>query len=467
VSTDVALWRGHHVPVLARVEQRNDVDMWLQNYLMPAVNSGMYGLNTTWSNHRVTEIQQTLPGYAAALRSSPPAFAAEMVRALVLSQARFTFRSRGSRGGQRKTFGTRALSILEQPWPRATTGELVSRMEWHAGLAGNAYVVRQRDRLRVLRPDWTAVVYGSDQEPEDAAYALDGEVIGYAYANGGLVAPGNGTLTGVAHRVNTLLPDEVAHWSPIPDPEGSGIGVSWVTPAVREIQADRAATEHKVQFFKNSASPNMVIKGIPATTKAQFDEIVDGLEARHAGVANAFKTLYLVAGADATVVGSNFQQMDLKNIQGGGETRIALLSRVPAPLLGIAEGLAGASLNAGNFGMARRIFADTWVYPSLQDLASCLSVLVDVPGDAELWGDTSDMPILREDGKDAAEIAQITASTIASLVREGFTADSVKLYAQTHDPSVLEHTGFLSVQVQRPGEAEAPKEDVAVDLSRP
>ena len=36
-------------------------------------------------------------------------------------------------------------------------------------------------------------------------------VIGYAYANGGLVAPGNGTLTGMANRVWTLLPDEVAH----------------------------------------------------------------------------------------------------------------------------------------------------------------------------------------------------------------------------------------------------------------
>lgn len=469
MSTDLALWRRWlpRRPVQRPVEQRNDVDMWLQNYLLP---SG--GLNTTYPRGRVTEVQQTLPAYSAALRSSPPAFAAEMVRALVLSQARFTFRRRTAGESSRKTFGNRDLTILEKPWPNATTGELIARMEWHAGLAGNSYVVRQsgvewpdgtvRDRLRVLRPDWTAIVYGSQQEPEDAAHALDGEIIGYVYANGGLSAPGNGTVTGWANRVHTLLPDEVAHWSPLPDPEGSGIGMSWLTPAIRDIQSDRAATEHKLMFFTNGATPNLVIKGIPATTKQQFDEIVDMLESRHAGVANAYRTLYLTLGADATVVGSNFAEMDLKNIQAGGETRIATLSRVPAPLLGIAEGLAGSSLNAGNFGMARRMFADTWVYPSLQDLAATLSVLVNVPSDAELWADTSDMPILREDGKDAAEIEQVKATTITMYVREGFTAESAIAAVRAQDVSLLKHSGLTSVQLQPPGTGQP--EEVASGL---
>jgi phage portal protein BeeE len=451
VSTDlVPVWR-RWLTRAKPVEQRNDVDMWIQNFLIPGVGQGTAGLNTTYARGRVTEVQQTLPAYSALLRTSPPAFAAEMVRALVLSQARFTFRKRSGGESSRKLFGTRDLSILERPWPNATTGELIARMEWHAGLAGNAYVVRQADRLRVLRPDWTAVVYGSDQEPEDAAHALDGEIIGYVYANGGLSAPGNGTMTGWANRVRTLLPDEVAHWSPLPDPEGSGIGMSWLTPAIRDIQSDKAATEHKLMFFNNGATPNLVIKGIPATTKTQFDEIVDMLESRHAGVANAYKTLYLTLGADATVVGSSFKDMDLKAIQGGGETRIATLSRVPAPLLGIAEGMQGSSLNAGNFGMARRMFADTWVYPSLQDLSATLSVLVNVPSDAELWADTSDMPILREDGKDAAEIEQVKATTITMYVREGFTAESAIAAVRAQDVTLLRHSGLTSVQLQKPG----------------
>src|SRR5205823_12554188 len=56
------------------------------------------------------------------------------------------------------------------------------------------------------------------------------------------------------NEVRTLLPDEVAHWAPIPDPENAGIGMSWLTPVIRELQADWAATEHKLRFFVNGAA---------------------------------------------------------------------------------------------------------------------------------------------------------------------------------------------------------------------
>jgi hypothetical protein len=330
---------------------------------------------------------------------------------------------------------------------------MIARMEMHAGLAGNAYVTnRTPGRLRILRPDWVAIIFGSHQEPEDAATALDGEIIGYAYANGGMSAPGNGSIVGWANRVETLLPDEVAHWSPLPDPEGAEIGMSWITPAIRDIQGDEAATMHKLQFWKNGASPNLVVKGIPAATKTQFDELVEMMESRHTGVANAFKTLYLTAGADATVVGSNFQQMDLKNIIGAGETRISFLSRVPASVLGISEGLSGSSLNAGNFGMARRIFADTWIYPTMQDLSAALAPMVQVPNDAELWFDTSDMPILREDAKDAADIEQIKQTTINGYVTNGWTPESAVAAVAAQDITLLKHSGLTSVQLQPPGQ---------------
>lgn len=428
-------------------EPRFSADQWIGEYLVPAFgyNGATYPYGYGQQGDRTREVAATLPAYSAALQRCPPAFAAQMKRAMVLSQARFRFRNPPWHPSTpRRTFGTSALSILERPWTNATTGELLSRMEWHAGLAGNAYVVRQGRRLRVLRPDFTAVLYGSEREPDDPMHALDGEVVGYVYQNGG-IRPDNKA------RVETLLPGDVAHWSPIPDPESPAMGLSWVTAALREIQGDRAATEHKLTFFSNGATPNMVVKGIPATTKEQFDEIVDSMEKRHAGVANAYRTLYLTAGADATVVGADLKQLDFKQTQGAGETRIALLGGVPAVLLGISEGLAGSSLNAGNFGMARRIFADIWLYPTLQDVAASLSPVVDVPGDAELWFDTADIPLLREDGKDAADIEQVKGATITAYVREGFTADSAVRAVNAGDITLLQHTGNVSVQLQPPG----------------
>jgi len=131
---------------------------------------------------------------------------------------------------------------------------------------------------------------------------------------------------------------------------------------------------------------------------------------------------------------------------------------VPAPLLGISEGLAGSSLNAGNFGMARRIFADSWIYPTLQYLAASHEAIVPPPPnprtglqDSELWFDTQDMPILREDAKDAAEIEQIKMSTITGYVKEGFTADSAVAAVNGQDVKLLKHTGLVSVQLQPPG----------------
>jgi phage portal protein BeeE len=362
-----------------------------------------------------------------------------MVRSLVLSQARFTFRNRMSASTPRRTFGNRDLSLLETPWPNGTTGDLLARMEWDAGLAGNAYVYRQPGRLRVLRPDWTAILYGSDTEPDWASGALDAQLLGYVFRNRGTEDP------------HFLLPTDVAHWSPIPDPEMAGLGMSWLTPAIREMQLDRLGTEHKVRYFEQGATPNLVVKGVPAVSRTQFEELVNEMEARHSGVANAYRTLYLTQGADASVIGSNLRELDLENLQGATETRIAILSRVPAALLGISKGLTGSSLNAGNLAMTRRIFSDTWVYPALQDVASSLAAIVNVPPDAELWFNTDDMPILREDAKDAADIEAIKADTINGYVKEGFTPESAIAAVRGQDVSLLKHTGLVSVQLQPPG----------------
>jgi phage portal protein BeeE len=436
-------------------EQRFSIDQWLSDFLLPAnefsFNNQVYpfGLNTTYTADRAKEISNTLPGYMAALRTCPPAFGAQLVRASVLSQARFCFRNADWSPKAGRTFTTSALAPLQKPWTNATTGQLINLMEWHSGLAGNAYVTnRESGRLRVLRPDWVVIMYGSQQEPEDAAHALDGELIGYGYCNGGIAAGRN--------PLRTLLPDEIAHWSPLPDPECAGIGMSWITPAVREIQGDRAATDHKLRFFQNGATPNMVVKGITAANKEQFDEFVDMMETRHAGVRNAYRTLYLAAGADATVVGADLRQIDFKQTQGAGETRISMLSRVHPVILGASEGLQGSSLNAGNFGAARRAWADTWIYPTLADLAASLTPMVRVPADAELWTNTKDMPILREDARDAADIEQVKAATIVSLSTGGFTRESAIAAVMAQDMSLLvKDPNWVSVQLQ-PGQATPP-----------
>lgn len=434
-------------------DPQRSADEWLSDYLIPAVESGVfgyggsqysYGLSTTYQNQRVQPISSTLPGYLAALRQSPPAFAAQAFRGRVLSQARFKYRNRKTG----KLFGTPGLELLETPWTNASTGDLVSLMEWHAGLAGNAFCVRQSKRLRVLRPDWVGRVYGSELEPETFAGALsehmlDGELLGYLYQPGGIGA-GRG-------NPEFIFPDDMADWTPITDPESLTSGMSWITPAVRDIQGDRMATQHKLQFFSNGATPNLVVKGIVAANKTQFDEIVEMMEEKHKGLGNAYKTLYLTAGADATVVGSDLKQIDFAQVLATGETRISMLSGIHASLLGIAKGLEGSSLNDGNFSAARRSTADTWAKPTLQSLAGALASIIDVPSDSELWFDSSDMGLLQEDAKNAADIQFVVAQTIRQYTDAGFTWESAVAAAVGQDPSLLRHSGLFSVQLQPAG----------------
>jgi hypothetical protein len=193
----------------------------------------------------------------------PPAFAAEDVRAAVLSQMRFTYRyrpwvvatARKPEVAPRREYSKPSLRILEEPWPGATTADLVTRMEWHAGLGGASFVAYRQGpgepHLQVLRPDWCALLYGSDTQPENPGQALDGVFLGTIYWNGGYNGPWG-------YPPEFLLPDECIHWIPKPDPLAAGAGMSWLTPAIRDIKSDALAGDHKIRYWINGATPNLV-----------------------------------------------------------------------------------------------------------------------------------------------------------------------------------------------------------------
>jgi hypothetical protein len=186
--------------------------------------------------------------------------------------------------------------------------------------------------------------------------------------------------------------------------------------------------------------------------QADFQTFVRKLEAGHAGAANAYRTLVVGAGATPHVVGKDLHQLDFKNTQGAGETRIAAASGVHPVVAALSEGMAGSSLNAGNFRAACRLVADRTLRPLWGGLFAALESIVPPPPNADLWYDEREISFLQEDRKDAADIALLKAQTISSYVREGFTADSAVAAVEAEDPTLLVHSGLLSVQLQPPGQ---------------
>ena len=373
-------------------------------------------------------------------------FACMRARLSVFSEARFQFRRmRNGRPGD--LFGTQDLALLEQPWPNGTTGDLLTRMLQDADLAGNAYWTVRNGNLRRLRPDWVSIVMGSRDDPRVGPDDLDAELLGYAYWPGGFANKQSDPVY--------LLPGEVAHFAPTPDPIAHFRGMSWITPVIREVEADTAATVHKLAFFQNGATLQTIVT-FKDMRQEVFEAFVKKMDLAHKGAQNAYKTLYLGGGADATVVGADLRQLDFKATQGAGETRIAAAAGVPPAIVGLSEGLQGSSLNAGNLGQLRRQFAEGTLSTLWRNAAGSLQTLVPPPGGAELWYDTRDIPFLREDRKDRADIAQQQAATLSSLINAGYTPDSAVAALEAEDWTLLVHTGLFSVQLQPPGAGALP-----------
>jgi hypothetical protein len=335
---------------------------------------------------------------------------------------------------------------LEQPWTGAVTGDLLARMILDADFAGNHYSVRYGGELIRLRPDWVEIVL----EPREVPLGEGGTSVTMGYRRIGYFYYEGGRASGVKPAV--LLPNEVCHFAPYPDPEATYRGMSWMTPVIREIQADQLATTHKKAFYENAATPNLAVSLPKELTTQQFNDFVDAMDAKHKGATNAYRTLYTGGGADVTVIGQNMVQLDFRATQGAGETRLAAAAGVPAVIVGFSEGMQGSSLNAGNYNSAKRNLADTTISHLWQNASGSLQVLVPPPDDvSRLWVDGRDIPFLREDAQDAAEILAQHGTTIRTLTDAGYTAESVVAAVNAGDLSLLKHSGLFSVQLQPAG----------------
>ena len=398
------------------------------------------GVSMTMSGRKGETLTADAAGHRSALKASSILWAAVSLHVRVFSQAEFAFQRLG--GGPTDLFGTAALLPLEKPWPNATTQELLAKRCMDVDLAGNSYIVRQSGRLRWLQPDRVSLAIQSESDPGHPESASDAEVVGYWYT------PSHaGALT------EWFDVHEVSHWSPFPDPDRQFVGMSPITPVLRELGIDRALTTYKKSFIENAATPNLAVSPKAPMTGEQAREFMDLLNKSSAGARKAGRTLFL-NGADVTVVGADFKALDVKGVQGALESRLAAALGVPAGLVGFSEGM--ASNTYSNLDQSRRILTDTTLHFLWRSICAASSHLVTVPADARLWYDSRDIPFLQDDADRAATIHASEAQTIRTLTDGGFDPVSVvNAVKGGGDWSALQHTGLMSVQLMPPGTGDA------------
>ena len=135
--------------------------------------------------------------------------------------------------------------------------------------------------------------------------------------------------------------------------------------------------KHKLKFFDHGATPNMVVKMDPAVDKESFTKWIEFFRANHEGPENAYKTMFLGGGADATVIGSDIKQIDFTAVQAHGEARIAAAAGVPAVIVGAPSGLERLHLLQLRSGSP--LIRDTTLHYLWRTFAQSMQDIADVP----------------------------------------------------------------------------------------
>jgi hypothetical protein len=363
-------------------------------------------------------------------------YTCQQKRVLVFSEARMTWqRFRDGRALPGSLFGTPELSILETPWPGATTRDLLAVCEMDLAVHGNSYWIRDGDYLARIEPD-TVQILTSAVIDDTTGFRVAEQLLGYSVI--------------VDNKATIYDPRDIAHYKGIPD-RSRWKGSSWIASVKDDIEADMMLTNHKSSQVRNGANLTHVISLDPNLDETKFDAFVEKFQEAHMGPQQAGKTLFLQGGSDIKTVGQTFEQLSLRATQGAGETRIAAAAGVSPVLLGLSEGLQGSALNEGNYDAAKSAFVDSLMCPLWGAFCAAFASLMNTPTGVRLWYDARDIPFLREDLKDQAEVLSSNATVISVLVTAGFNPDAVIEAVVAGDVSGLigNHSGYFSVQLQK------------------
>lgn len=364
-------------------------------------------------------------------------FACESKRINVFSEARFQWQQLVN-GRPGDLFGNKELALLENPWPGATTTDLLKCVEMDVAQFGNSYWVIDGDGYLLRLDPMNVKIITEAIWDSVTGFRVGERLVGYAYMS-------------TRDSITIYSPEEIAHHKPIPSCN-QFLGQSWISSCLPDIESDMLLTDHKRVELRTGASLAYVVS-VDKTVKADdLAKFAEKFRAQYEGRENTGKTLFLGGGADIKTVSQTFGDLALAATQGATETRIAAAAGTHPVIIGLSEGMSGSSLNAGNYTAAKRNFVDGTMRPLWRAFCGAFQWLLKVPSGARLWYDDRDIAFLREDIKDQADVQVQEALTINTLILGGFDPDAVVAAVIANDFKRLigQHTGMTSVQLQMP-----------------
>lgn len=223
------------------------------------------------------------------------------------------------------------LALLERPNPHQTQFQLFEATQSFIEITGEAFWVvtygqggRTPVRLDLVRPDKVEVALQDKKDPSGRIAV--GDVIGYA-------------IMGSEGTPVPFTVDEVIHFKTF-NPVNPYRGYSTLEAGLTSIGVDTATTEFQKRFMDNNATPQSIVSFKGNIGKEAFEKVKRIFSERHAGVANAGKTLFIRdTDIDIKQLGLSLADLDLKDLKTITSERVRGMFRVPMPLLGNTDGI--------------------------------------------------------------------------------------------------------------------------------
>lgn len=355
-------------------------------------------------------------------------------RVEMFAQARLVFKRLGSgpKPMAADVLTTAALAPVDNPV------QMLARMELDVAVAGNSYWVLDSGRLWRLPPEDVSIVIGSRTETDDPPAAWDAEIIGYVYQ----------PRSSRAVLTEVFMPGEVCHYRPEEDPDARFRGMSWLRPALEDVAGANSARRYVTKFFDNHATANLAFVFPVETQLATVQAFKEAFDAKHAGVQQAWKTMFVGGGADPKVLGSPLKDLDTEHIRQAIYADLCMAAGIPPMAAGIQTG------TYANTKESNRAFADVKGRFLWLALVDALRPVIEPPSGTELWYDVSGVSALQSDALDDAQVMNLQAQTMRTLWDGGAEPSSVVGAVTTGDLATVSHSGLVSVQLLPPGQAD-------------
>ena len=224
-----------------------------------------------------------------------------------------------------------------------------------------------------------------------------------------------GLLSGWRIGTMTMKPEELIHTKDF-NPYNPFRGMSPLKPIDDEVEIDQASLTFNNAFFKNNATPGLILSTPDNLSKDQREQLKAAIEAKYTSASKAFKTLVLEKGMEPKDAGhTTHKEMDFIEQKKLMREEILGIWRVPKALFNITD-----DLNYATFMGQMRIF---WIYglmPIMRKFEDSINKQIVMPYNPNLYiaFDYKNIPAFQEDFKERVTTAQILSSI-------GFTGNEI------------------------------------------